>query len=287
MTTYQIGPDAYSGNGAVDWAAAQSAGRMSFAILKACENTTPDGRYAQYRAQCEYLGVPTSAYLFMHFGAAAATPQAQAEALFAACCPINKTGFVPTIDVEFPGGRASHGITAQQALDAVRACAQRIFELFGAWPMIYTSAVIWADPDGLDGLPATDLAEHCALWDKWWPFAQGTPAVYGEAEVDAIGQPTVPTPWADEWTVHQYDGDNPGYPGFSTPCDLNRVPVLEVGSSGPQVKWLQARVGVTPDGDFGAETKAAVETFQTAHGLTADGIAGVATQAAASWVVLA
>ena len=282
--SYQIGPDAYSGNGSVDWTTSRYSGHAAVALLRAAENTTPDSKYKTYRAQCARAGIPSSPYLFMHFGASAPA-EPQADALHAACQPVDRTGYVPTIDVEFPGGRSKHGITAQEALDAVTACAERVKQLFGAWPMIYTSHVVWIDPDGLNNLPAPELGKHCPLWVKYWPFPVGSPAVYDSARVDAIARPALPPPWSS-YQVHQYQGDAVGYQGFPTKVDLNRVHVLAIGAQGPEVAWLQARVGADPDGDFGPKTEAAVEMFQRAHGLAVDGVAGVKTQAAASWVVL-
>lgn len=277
MTSYQIGPDAYSGNGNVEWTTARYSGHASVAILKACEGTTPDSQYENYRLACASVGIPSSPYLFMLFGADAPAPEDQGAALLSVTA--DPMGFVPAIDLEFPGGRSKYGISAQQALDAVRACASYIYAQIGSWPMIYTSAVIWADPDGMDGLPAPDLGANCPLWIKWWPFAVGSPAVYSSVQVNAIGQPPLPSPWKS-WQLHQYQGDAVGYPGFTTKCDLNRLPVLSIGARGEQVAWVQERVGTDPDGDFGTKTQAAVEAFQTTQGLTDDGVVGAKTTAA-------
>ncbi len=49
---------------------------------------------------------------------------------------------------------------------------------------------------------------------------------------------------------------------------------LRKGVTGEPVKILQAKLGVTADGDFGPGTEKALKDFQSAHGLAADGIAG-------------
>jgi peptidoglycan hydrolase-like protein with peptidoglycan-binding domain len=68
--------------------------------------------------------------------------------------------------------------------------------------------------------------------------------------------------------------------------DPNTAPVLRRGSSGEWVSFLQGALTVLgydtgfPDGDFGPNTEAAVQAFQTAAGLTADGVVGPRTWAA-------
>ncbi|MCC8686918.1 peptidoglycan-binding protein [Xanthomonas campestris pv. raphani] len=68
---------------------------------------------------------------------------------------------------------------------------------------------------------------------------------------------------------------------------------LEQGERGEQVKQLQGQLAqlgavgrdgkpLKPDGDFGGNTKYAVEQFQREHGLQIDGVAGQQTQAALS-----
>lgn len=63
------------------------------------------------------------------------------------------------------------------------------------------------------------------------------------------------------------------------------LPTLRKGSKGEHVERLQRLLGFVPDkvdGDFGAETKAAVELFQKQRGLLADGVVGPQTWAALS-----
>jgi putative chitinase len=54
---------------------------------------------------------------------------------------------------------------------------------------------------------------------------------------------------------------------------------LKRGSKGEEVKKMQAKLGLTADGDFGPGTEAALKKWQTANGLTADGVAGPKTLA--------
>lgn len=53
--------------------------------------------------------------------------------------------------------------------------------------------------------------------------------------------------------------------------------LLKKGSKGEDVKKLQAKLGLTADGDFGSGTETKVKEWQTANGLTADGVVGSAT----------
>lgn len=50
--------------------------------------------------------------------------------------------------------------------------------------------------------------------------------------------------------------------------------ILKRGLKGAPVKRLQAKLGITADGDFGPGTEKAVRAFQEANGLAVDGIAG-------------
>lgn len=57
------------------------------------------------------------------------------------------------------------------------------------------------------------------------------------------------------------------------------LPTLRRGSSGPEVKILQQRLGIPADGKFGPGTEAAVRGHQGRSGLTPDGVVGTRTWA--------
>lgn len=66
--------------------------------------------------------------------------------------------------------------------------------------------------------------------------------------------------------------------GTTTPTTWGRLVVtVREGDRGVAVRAVQRRIGVTPDGVFGAGTRGAVEQFQSAHRLDADGIVGSKT----------
>jgi peptidoglycan hydrolase-like protein with peptidoglycan-binding domain len=50
--------------------------------------------------------------------------------------------------------------------------------------------------------------------------------------------------------------------------------ILKRGLKGAPVKRLQAKLGITADGDFGPGTEHALKEYQKANGLAVDGIAG-------------
>jgi peptidoglycan hydrolase-like protein with peptidoglycan-binding domain len=66
-------------------------------------------------------------------------------------------------------------------------------------------------------------------------------------------------------------------PAFELPTQQGAPagrPTLRRGMNGDFVSQLQRLVGLSPDGDFGAKTEAAVRAFQRTHDLVADGIVG-------------
>src|SRR5437868_2422766 len=50
--------------------------------------------------------------------------------------------------------------------------------------------------------------------------------------------------------------------------------ILKRGLAGEPVKVLQQKLGVNTDGEFGADTEAALRKYQQQNGLKVDGIAG-------------
>jgi len=65
----------------------------------------------------------------------------------------------------------------------------------------------------------------------------------------------------------------------SVPVTAAVSETLRRGSKGDAVKRMQAKLGLTADGDVGPGTEAALKKWQAANGLTADGVVGPKTLA--------
>lgn len=265
-------------NGTPDWSAAQKQGHLRFVGLRAVEGLTPDTWYPTYRRQLDAIGAPNFPYLIMTPNLA--TPEAQAEKALDVVGTLNNHYFPLAIDVE--GDR--RGLTAAQWLDWVTRAYRVIKSAIGVPPLLYTSRTYWIDPDGMNNLPAPELAD-CLGWWKFWPYPVRTQAVYDPAVVDKLAAPPAPTPWGSQWGLQQFQGDAINYPGFKATVDMDRLHVQHQGDSGDSVKWIQKRLpGLVVDGIFGPKTAEAVKAFQTLKKITADAIVGLDTTQLLAWV---
>src|SRR5687768_12321692 len=66
----------------------------------------------------------------------------------------------------------------------------------------------------------------------------------------------------------------------TTTATASSTGLLKQGSRGPAVSALQSQLGISADGVFGPQTKAAVIAFQQRNGLLVDGIVGPQTRSA-------
>lgn len=278
-----VGIDVFSGNGVLDFATAKSRGRLSYVGVRAAFGSSPDSRYHEYVTACRILGIPTFGYLFLRFGSQAPSPEEQGQCLLDTMGPQNPYELTPAIDLEF-GGKRPPGVTAGEALEWFLRCYTTVKAgLGGADPGVYTSEMVWIDPDGMNNLPCSDIVGAWS-WTKYWPWPPGTPAIYDLATVNGIASPRIAPPFAGNWNMDQYMGDAPGYPGCPTKVDMNRTRVIVQGGHGGSVQWIQRKLKIAIDGIFGHQTDQAVRAFQAAHGLQVDGAVGLATASCLSRV---
>jgi GH25 family lysozyme M1 (1,4-beta-N-acetylmuramidase) len=278
--TMILGVDTASvaGNKKIDWVAAKAAG-LSFAIIRAHWGDQKDTAFDREWPRIAEAGLVRGGYLFLRFpraGKPAPDPEAQAAAMARSLGDLAPGDLPPTLDVEFPGkGRVDTGLTVAECIDRVMRAHAVLKRAFGASPIVYTSARVWRDD--LRNTPVPELLGS-PLWLARYYFKSGS-AVRTGAAFHAMPTPPVPVPWggADDWWIHQYQGNAVGFAGFpSGKVDMNRFNPLYRGS-GPRVRWVQRRLGLDPTGRFDATTAAAVGDFQRRHGLVADRIVGPRT----------
>ena len=273
-----------AGNKKIDWTAAKAAG-LSFAFLRAAYGDAADPLFVREWDRTADAGLVRGAYLFLRYprgGKKAPDPEAQARALLATIGAIQPGDLPPTIDLEFPGnGRAETGMTVAQCLDWVLRARGVVKAELGVEPILYTSARVWRDD--LGNSRTTDLVD-CPLWLARYYFRAGL-TVRAGAAFGTMAAPAVPPPWgdADNWWIHQYQGDATDFPGFRTGnVDLDRFNPYYTGN-GARARWLQRRLRVTADGRFGEASKAALAAFQAERGLIADRVVGPRTFAYLAW----
>jgi len=269
-----------AGNSNPDWTKAKATAPISFALVRSNYGTTPDKAFARDWPRMKQAGLVRGAYLFLRFprGKAVASPEAQAAAAIDTIGDLDDGDLPPTVDVEFPGkGRSETGLSAQECLDGVRAACAALADNYGVAPIIYTSARVWRDD--LGNAPADDLTES-PLWLARYFFKPGPAVRDASAFESGKRNPAVPPPWgdADNWWIHQYQGDAVKLPGLPTGnVDMNRFNAALKGARGGRVRWLQRRLGIPENGRFDAVTESALRDFQDDNDLVSDGIVGPRT----------
>jgi GH25 family lysozyme M1 (1,4-beta-N-acetylmuramidase) len=273
----------------INWSKARTDGLITFGILRSNWGTAKDAVFEREWARMLAAGLVGGAYMFLRFpGAKAKTvpsPSDQANTMIEVLEDKLVAGrdLPPVLDVEFPGGAATTGMTTAALLDGVREAWTILRDHFGAPPIIYTSGRVWKED--LKNSPAPDLVES-PLWLARYPFKAG-PAVRDPAKVLKAAAPPVPVPWGDEksWWIHQYQGDAIGLPGFPVgKVDMNRFQTASPGDTGGHVAWIQRRL-VKPiaSGKFDKTTETVLRQFQASKGLVVDGIVGPRTFTKLAW----
>jgi peptidoglycan hydrolase-like protein with peptidoglycan-binding domain len=223
-------------------------------------------------------GLVRGAFLFVCYpkhGVFTPEPEDQAQALIDYADLVQYKDFVPMFDVE----ERSNVLNADEMYAWTLRVAVKLREHYGAWPGMYTSALDWHEM--MHDHAAGDLI-NCPLWiAKPWPWKERTPA-----HLDGLpsSSPLLIPPWGNQWFFYQYQGDALSFPGFDKTVDISRARVFGKGAKGDHVVWMQHRLGITADGDFGPQTDSAIRALQSMHNLTVDGFVGPATFAVLCWM---
>lgn len=185
-----IDVSAYQPN--VDWNKVKGSGR-AFAIIKATEATGYVNKYfAQDWVGVAAVGMVRGAYHYFHPDI---DPIAQANHMLDIMGPLGPYDLPPTIDVEESGGLQPAAIQ-----NSVFKFVERVHEVSGKKPIVYTSPYFW---NSVVGAPP-GIEEKAHLWVANW----------------GVECPDVPKGWSD-WPLWQYSSTG-SVPGVSGNCDLDR-----------------------------------------------------------------
>lgn len=280
------------GNVAPDYAKARDEGGIAFTYLRKCEHVYPDSYYPRDSARARAAGLAVGAYLMPCWAKTAVTPRAQVQAFKVAPGTIVAGhDLPPALDVEsgLRGGFAATGHSSAELVELLRQFVLEMQDVFGCDPVIYSAYTQWYDL----GLPAAPWASDCPLWVKTaYPVPARSPVYQGPVVEPHVGDTAsdprslhqIPGPWTRSgWLFHQFQGDALGLPGFSATVDVDAFHAMTLGDKGPHVMWLQRRVRVADDGDFGPMTQAAVKASQRKAGLPETGAVDLATFCAIAW----
>lgn len=258
---------------------------LGFVIMRGTYGILPDTTFQRDWKALGETDLVRGVYLFLRHpqrigdGGGAVVPQV--EAFIKLVAPVLRANDLPPIlDVEF-----TDGDDRRHALARVSNTVIMLHNNFGVAPIIYTSARVWHED--LGNASAAELASSPLWLAKPWPWALRTKAQLAPV---GLGSPTETAhgtlaPWgdADNWWLHQYQGDAVGFPGFDHTVDINRFHTMQIGAQGDRVRWVQRRLGVPVDGAFGPKTDAALRVFQQRLGLSSDGIIGPKTFVKLCW----
>lgn len=188
-----LGMDVSHWNGPIDWDKTKESG-IEYAFIKATEGSSfVDSRFGENWGESKRAGVPRAAYHYFRFGIDATK---QAKHFWDV---VGELGDLPhVVDIE------DTKVTADS--NALKTFIDRLTELSGSKPIIYTGAWFWNNARW--GGPI-DWASDYLLWC----------ADYRDVEA-----PRIPTDW-DTWHIWQYTstGDGPTYGATGDNLDLNRT----------------------------------------------------------------
>lgn len=207
-----LGIDVSHYQGTINWSKVAGAGK-SFAFLKATQGTGySDPTYVTNRTNANAAGIPTGAY---HFANVTTSPSAgagaKAEADWFVSVSQPRAGDLPPVfDIETAGGLGNVALT-----DWAMTWLERVRQLTGIYPMVYTAPYPWADKFGSAGNTIPESG-YALLW---------------VAHYTTDPSPIVPAGnWANNgWTFWQYTSSGT-VPGISGPVDLDRYESSNVSS---------------------------------------------------------
>jgi len=285
-----VGPDYafVDGNALPD--CARAAKHSTFVIMRAVfgrptqagsKSPVIDPIVARDADRWRQVGVPVGFYAFLCYPRkgryTTPEPEDQMQTMVDRIAILPGLDLPPIFDVE----EASDMLTPAQMFDWTLRAYRTLRDGYGVTPIMYTGAGPWVE--NLKNHAPGEMAE-CPLWlAKPWAQKINKPIQPAPTNGPLMDWYGTHVPWFGNWWLYQYQGDATGWPGFNKTVDASRFRVVGQGAKGPHVVWLQRRLGLVPDGDFGPKTKAKVIEVQRANNLDPDGFVGPRTWCVIAW----
>ncbi len=251
------------------------------AMVKATEDndyTNPDYADAQKRAAS--AGAYFCAYHFLHAGNGAGQAS-YAFGVVGADVPL-MIDFEPTYNANGTIASAPQLSDAVDFITQYRALGGKVYLLYlphWYWQGNLDSPALTSVMSLGMLLVSSDYTGYSDTGPGWAPYGGMTPVVWQYTSTATLNGVVNVDMNAYQGTLADFQAQ------VTTGAAAGSEPTLVEGDTGQAVVTLQTRLNVwgaklTVDGDFGPDTLAAVEAFQTAHKLTVDGVVGPQTWAA-------
>ncbi|HWD58959.1 MAG TPA: peptidoglycan-binding protein [Stellaceae bacterium] len=275
-----------------DWAQIAAAG-YAYAVIKCSQGNTVDPMFDYNRRGAEANNIPWLPYVFL-------TPEDDDTTIANFLNAVGLASFPAALDWEMKG--VSAAIMERWIAGTQTRTGRLPLAYYGIYPPDGLTAAIgqcprWlpqypASPTANSKLPPWDgqsaVADWSQCWFIWqWSSTATVPGMAAGVQVD-LNRLACSLPVFQAWHATgtlpnaQAPAAGPVAPPPAQAADLGIGRTLQLHATGPDVIALQQRLAalgyaVPADGNFGPDTRLAVEEFQSAKGMNADGVVGQQT----------
>ena len=154
--------------------------KLEFLFIRALYGLSIDSKFASHWKNSKAVGVKRGAYLYYKD---ALNPVFQAQKLYDTCLAAGDLGELPpVIDIE---GYGNLTLTASR----IKTCCEKIEQLFGVKPIVYTGFYVWRD----EVVGDKTWASAYKLWIASYPFVGWKPEYL---ELAKNYSPSIPAPFS-------------------------------------------------------------------------------------------
>jgi len=273
------GIDIFNGTNITSWADLKASG-VQAVYIKATEGRT----YQNPALKAQYNGAKSVDMLvgFYHFAGKVSTVDQEYDN-FINTTKSYKTDLKPCLDYELDNPMATWiDVFMQKYSKLILYTSHSILKLVS-----YPLSRVWiAEPN----TSPKDTGSYAGIQFTWTGKLNG---LSGDADIDlfsnevllsnnivlASQSQTKPTQtvYNIKYLQHELNTQlNAGLveDNIAGPKTLKKCPTVKHGANGNITRWIQNKLGIKVDGDFGIQTLISVQNYQKAHGLQKDGIIG-------------